>query len=1148
MNRTIFVPDFVHPESAAAKRDFDAGHFDQALDRLNTLARAGTPLDATSTLLRARANARLGHWRESVEDYEALFANRVDLALPDVREFIASCKKIGNPDLGIIKLKEIATGHPQQAAIEIEIGDLFRDQAREQEAESSYRQAVQTDPRNIAARLRLGHLIRRTQGPEHAIPYFQAAMEINPGDRWARLALAEVFRDLGRSTDAEREYQHLVDDHHDFFQAQLGLGHLIRRRAGAAAAAPHFDAALRLAPNDRWTRLAVADMKRELGAVEEAESIYRTVLTDAPAMYQAHLGLAHCIRARSGMTQALFYFEQALANAPRDPWCRLYVADGLRELGRRHEAEQVYRDLLSVSVVAVLARIGLGLCLRQGGRVDEALAEFLAVLQQAPSDARARALALECLGEQRRWTEALALIDRWLDIDPDAGSVMLAKARIVRRRDGLARSAPLYAQALERLARDAGASRECAAALREAGELTLAESTYARLILDNPQDTHARIGLAQCSFERGFQGTAMVQLADCIGAGLPDRHAVLEVARLARDWSNLELARRALSKAIEGAFCADPEIWLMLGAVESAAGDSRAAIEAYRQGQLAAPQRHDCTLALAAEQLAAGEIANADETLAALCAIENLSSDVLARISEHHMRCGLLDAALDYALEAYEAESRTPMAVMTLARTLAARGHVEPALEVLEDGAEQFGRRPEFYALGSVILRAHGRVDGARALLAEFLAEHPATTWIAFELVQIELDSGALDAAEARLESIRVSSRSDHAHSLFLRAQVSVDRWQLETAVGQYEAAIAEAPQLAYAHHALAICHLLLGRTAQARAHARAFTDAEAPQRRARGRPLSVWYSQLGQLLDEYSFDREALARIENEMRRPPLERLDALRAIGAEQMRMHTPSAIALMVSLRAAGALEPAQRLLSGDGSIPRILMQYWHEPEIPDDLVPYVESWQALNPELTYCPLDDAAAQAFLQSHCETAVLEAYRRAQEPTKRADLIRLAWLHVNGGFYADVDDVCLRPIEEFMPAVQFLCSQEAYGTLLNNFIGVIPRHPVIGMALNAAVEAIQRGDADRLWLSTGPALLTRAFASVWASDAESGDRLLAGSHIMTRAELARYVTAHCQTAYKRNPRHWSLVEPQLVRRRTDWARHRQPASEAESR
>lgn len=71
--------------------------------------------------------------------------------------------------------------------------------------------------------------------------------------------------------------------------------------------------------------------------------------------------------------------------------------------------------------------------------------------------------------------------------------------------------------------------------------------------------------------------------------------------------------------------------------------------------------------------------------------------------------------------------------------------------------------------------------------------------------------------------------------------------------------------------------------------------------------------------------------------------------------------------------------------------------------------------------------------------------------------------------------------------------------------------------ALDAAVTAVNRGDADMLWLRTGPALLTRAFAACAADPAVALGRL----RVLERHALRRFVAWHQPAEYKATPRHW---------------------------
>jgi hypothetical protein len=101
-----------------------------------------------------------------------------------------------------------------------------------------------------------------------------------------------------------------------------------------------------------------------------------------------------------------------------------------------------------------------------------------------------------------------------------------------------------------------------------------------------------------------------------------------------------------------------------------------------------------------------------------------------------------------------------------------------------------------------------------------------------------------------------------------------------------------------------------------------------------------------------------------------------------------------------------------------------------------------------------------------------------------------------------------------------FVAFQEDYGTLGNNLLGVVPRHPVIKRALELGTEAINRGDNDFLWLSTGPGLLTRAFAQLMSQPAQTSDH--GEPTILDMAFTARRIGFHCPVAYKKTERHWS--------------------------
>jgi hypothetical protein len=93
---------------------------------------------------------------------------------------------------------------------------------------------------------------------------------------------------------------------------------------------------------------------------------------------------------------------------------------------------------------------------------------------------------------------------------------------------------------------------------------------------------------------------------------------------------------------------------------------------------------------------------------------------------------------------------------------------------------------------------------------------------------------------------------------------------------------------------------------------------------------------------------------------------------------------------------------------------------------------------------------------------------------------------------------------------------------LCNNFIAVVPRHPIIGCALTTAVTAINRGDRDKVWMLTGPGLLSRAFAVEMAKAGDAWSDWLEQIVVLDEFEVYRAFAFHCRTSHKRRGQHWT--------------------------
>jgi len=88
-----------------------------------------------------------------------------------------------------------------------------------------------------------------------------------------------------------------------------------------------------------------------------------------------------------------------------------------------------------------------------------------------------------------------------------------------------------------------------------------------------------------------------------------------------------------------------------------------------------------------------------------------------------------------------------------------------------------------------------------------------------------------------------------------------------------------------------------------------------------------------------------------------------------------------------------------------------------------------WRERQPDFEYELLNDQTELQFIQQHFSEDVSSAYARANRPAQKADIFRLAYLFVSGGFYVDADDRCTNRLDAMIPPTATLVLwHETYG------------------------------------------------------------------------------------------------------------------------
>jgi mannosyltransferase OCH1-like enzyme len=149
------------------------------------------------------------------------------------------------------------------------------------------------------------------------------------------------------------------------------------------------------------------------------------------------------------------------------------------------------------------------------------------------------------------------------------------------------------------------------------------------------------------------------------------------------------------------------------------------------------------------------------------------------------------------------------------------------------------------------------------------------------------------------------------------------------------------------------------------------------------------------------------------------------------------------------------------------------------VPSSMLRAVHSWIERNPEYDYRFFDDAAAAELVRLHFDQQVQDAYERMPFGAGKADLFRYCFLFLHGGVYADIDTVCLRPLETVLrPDDSFVVPRRVQPIdpserFWNAFMASVPGHPLLKKVIRVAAQNILSScvyeDLPRI---TGPVVL----------------------------------------------------------------------------
>jgi hypothetical protein len=167
-----------------------------------------------------------------------------------------------------------------------------------------------------------------------------------------------------------------------------------------------------------------------------------------------------------------------------------------------------------------------------------------------------------------------------------------------------------------------------------------------------------------------------------------------------------------------------------------------------------------------------------------------------------------------------------------------------------------------------------------------------------------------------------------------------------------------------------------------------------------------------------------------------------------------------------------------------IPKKIFQTWETIDIEPEFQQIINKWKENNPNYEYIFHDAEQRLQFIQDNFKENVLNAYKKIMPGAYKCDLWRYCVLYIYGGFYADIDTLCMgklnsltnENIEFIVPIDLNINPREGEHNLACGFIGSVPKSPILLDAIDRIVFNVENNIIPTSKLDfSGPGLLGRS-------------------------------------------------------------------------
>lgn len=254
------------------------------------------------------------------------------------------------------------------------LGSLYVKLQESDNAIKAFTHVIQSDPKRVEPYLYLSLLYRDRKEYEKAVANLKEFLTLEPANLMGHYYMAKIYADMSRYDEAETWLKKTLDIKPFFASALVDLAVLYELQNRPGDAVDVYRRLIEANPSGMEARFKLGKAYLDLKRYDEAESEFRSILNRDKANLDARfsLGLVYFFKG-TDFEAAIREFQSVLAKDPFNDQARYFLASSCEENGDHVRAFTEFEKIPPGSKLYESARIQMGIILRDGGLLSEAI-------------------------------------------------------------------------------------------------------------------------------------------------------------------------------------------------------------------------------------------------------------------------------------------------------------------------------------------------------------------------------------------------------------------------------------------------------------------------------------------------------------------------------------------------------------------------------------------------------------------------------------------------------------------------------------------------------------------------------------------------------------------------------------------------------